>query len=100
MNKVRIKVIKITYYEDLAIKYENHLEMPCMMKLNDEFIVSENIKPKGLCQTAWETLSPFVDSLLKGEGNFYDGWMKNPLSAIVSCNDGVRPVSFLVEVLE
>lgn len=31
--------------------------------------------------------------------NFYDGWMKNPKSAMLSCNDGFRPVSFLVEVV-
>jgi hypothetical protein len=29
-----------------------------------------------------------------GEGNFYDGWMKNPMSAMISCNDGFRPFSF------
>jgi len=23
-----------------------------------------------------------------GEGNFYDGWMKNPMSAMISCNEG------------
>ncbi len=26
--------------------------------------------------------------------------MKNPKSAMVSCNDGFRPVSFLLEALE
>ena len=26
--------------------------------------------------------------------------MKNPRSAMLSCNDGFRPVSFLVEVLD
>ena len=30
-------------------------------------------------------------------GNFFDGWMKNPYSAMISCNDGLRPVSFLLE---
>ena len=34
-----------------------------------------------------------------GEG-FYDGWMKNPKSAMISCNDGFRPVSFLLETVE
>lgn len=31
---------------------------------------------------------------------FYDGWMKNPRSVMLSCNDGFRPVSFLVEALD
>ncbi len=28
-----------------------------------------------------------------------DGWMKNPNSAMISCNDGFRPVSFYIEVI-
>ena len=32
--------------------------------------------------------------------NLYDGWMKNKRSAMISCNDGFRPVSFLLEALE
>ena len=32
--------------------------------------------------------------------NIYDGWMKNPKSAMISCNDGFRPVSFLLEALD
>ena len=29
--------------------------------------------------------------------NFYDGWMKNPKPAMLTCNDGFGRVSFLVE---
>ena len=46
---------------------------------------------------AWCTFAA-VTSL--GEGNFYDGWMKNPYSAMISCNDGFRPVSFYLELAE
>ena len=35
-----------------------------------------------------------------GGGDFVDGWMKNPHSALLSCNDGFRPVSFLLETVE
>ena len=28
------------------------------------------------------------------------GVMKNPASAMISCNDGFRPVSFLIETLD
>ena len=38
-------------------------------------------------------------ALARGEGNFYDGWMQNPHSAMISCNDGFRPVSFYLERL-
>jgi uncharacterized repeat protein (TIGR04076 family) len=42
----------------------------------------------------------FVRELSGGGGNFFDGWMKNPYSAMISCNDGFRPVSFYLEVTE
>lgn len=30
----------------------------------------------------------------------HDGWMKDPRSAMISCNDGFRPVSFLIKALD
>ena len=52
-----------------------------------------------MCDSAWESMRWFVQELAAGRGNFYDGWMKNPHSAMISCNDGFRPVSFYLEVL-
>ena len=40
------------------------------------------------------------DALANGAENLYDCWMKKPSSAMVSCNDGFRPVSFLVEATD
>ena len=31
-----------------------------------------------MCPSAWFSMREFVESLARGEGNFYDGWMKNP----------------------
>jgi uncharacterized repeat protein (TIGR04076 family) len=45
-------------------------------------------------------MSFFVKELALGGGNFFDGWMKNPYSAMISCNDGFRPVSFYIERIE
>lgn len=42
----------------------------------------------------------FRHGLSYGAEGFYDGWMKNPRSAIISCNNGFRPVSFLLEAME
>lgn len=69
---------------------------------NPEIVdVSEDIqKPEGFYDSAWNSIFPFVKELALGGGNFYDGWMKNPKSAMISCNDGFRPVSFLLEVME
>lgn len=100
MHKVLIKVIKKIEYKDLIEEYENKIENACCMNLGDEFISINCEKPNNLCDNAWISLYPYVFALANGATNLHDGWMKNPKSAIVSCNDGVRPVSFLLEVIE
>ena len=100
MKKVRITVKRMARYEGLMAEYENPIEHACDMCLGQEFIVRDAAKPEGFCDSAWETVSPFVLELARGGGSFYDGWMKNPASAMISCNDGFRPVSFLLEALD
>ena len=92
--------MKMARYDDLIEKYENPIEHACDMKLGQIFIADGWQKPDGFCDSAWETLSPFVMALSHGAQDFYDGWMKNKRSAMLSCNDGFRPVSFLLEVIE
>ena len=60
------------------------------------FVANGWQRPDGLCESAWQTISPFVMTLAHGGTDLYDGWMKNPASAMISCNDGFRPVSFLI----
>ena len=100
MKKIKITVMRITQYADLMAQYENPIEHTCDMRLGQTFIVDNCAKPEGMCDSAWETLLPFVRELATGGGNFFDGWMKNPRSAMISCNDGFRPVSFYIEVTE
>lgn len=57
-------------------------------------------QPEGMCDSAWSSISPFVMTLAYGGSDIYKGWMKNKKSAMVSCNDGFRPVSFYIEALE
>ena len=100
MKKVRITVKRIARYDDLIAEYENPIEHACMMKLNQVFISVDAQRPEGFCDSAWESVYPFVKELANSGGNFYDGWMKNEKSAMISCNDGFRPVSFLLEAIE
>ena len=100
MKKVRITVMRISEYRDLMARYENPIEHACDMKEGMIFTANGWERPEGFCESAWETVSPFVMTLAHGGGNFYDGWMKNEKSAMISCNDGFRPVSFLLEALE
>lgn len=100
MKKVKITVMRMARYDDLIQRYENPIEHACDMEIGREFIANGWQKPVGFCDSAWESVSPFVMALAHGAENFFDGWMKNGRSAMVSCNDGFRPVSFLLETLE
>ena len=100
MKRCKITVMRITRYEDLMAQYENPILHACDMTEGQVFVTNGWEKPAGFCQSAWDTLSPFVLALSHGAENCSAGWMKNPRSAMLSCNDGFRPVSFLVEALD
>ena len=100
MKKVRITVMRKAQYTDLMERYENPIEHACDMQEGQVLIANGWQKPEGMCGSAWESMSAFVMTLAHGGGDFYDGWMKNPKSAMISCNDGFRPVSFYLEALE
>ena len=100
MKAVRITVMRRACYPNLMEKYENPLEDPCQMREGQTWVSLKGEKPEGLCDNAWETLAPFVKTLSEGGGNFYDGWMKDPFTALLSCNDGFRPVSFYLEAMK
>ncbi len=97
---VKITAVKQVWHRELSEKYENSIEHACDINEGDTFISINGEKPQGLCESAWESMAQFVKALAAGGGNFYDGWMKNPKSAMISCNDGFRPVSFYIEVIE
>lgn len=100
MNKVRITAVRQTVYTDLMAQYENPIEHPCDVTPGQQWISVDGRCPDGLCPSAWDSMQPFVMSLARGDGNFFDGWMKNPMSAMISCNDGFRPFSFYLEALD
>ena len=97
---VKITVMRMARYDDLMAEYENPIEHACEMQVGQTFYAVDGQKPTELCDSAWDTMRFFVEELASGGGNFYDGWMKNPHSAMISCNDGFRPVSFLLETVE
>ena len=100
MNRVRITAIRQTVYPDLMEKYENPIEHTCDVVVGQQWVSEKGECPEGLCLSVWESMRPFVESLARGEGNFYDGWMRNPMSAMISCNDGFRPFSFYLEAIK
>jgi len=100
MKKVKITVMKRAVHTDLIEKYENPIEHACDMEIGKVYITDGWHKPDDFCDSAWDNLSPFVFALAHGAEDFYDGWMKNKKSAMISCNDGFRPVSFLLEAID
>lgn len=92
----RITVMRKVEHTDLMAQYENPIEHACDMKLGKAFISVDGKKPEGIGDSAWDSMKRFVQELAAGRGDFYDGWMRNPRSAMISCNDGFRPVSFLI----
>ena len=100
MKSVKITAIRKGSYPDLMAKYENPIENACDVIEGMVWICVDGEKPENFCDSAWGSMESFVKELAKGGGNFYDGWMRNPKSAMISCNDGFRPVSFYIETLE
>lgn len=100
MKRIKITAIRKAKYDDLIEKYENPIEHACDIEEGQVFIAEGWKRPEGFCESAWESISPFVMTLAYGGENIYDGWMKNRKSAMISCNDGFRPVSFYIEVME
>ena len=99
-NKVKLTAVRKTEYPDLMARYENPIPHTCDVLVGQSWISENGQRPEGLCASAWESMRTFVEDLAAGKDNFFDGWMKNPMSAMLSCNDGFRPVSFYLEVIE
>jgi len=100
MKTVKITVMRVARYDDLIARYEQPMIHACDMTEGQVFYSREALPPDGFCESAWGIIEPFVKELAAGGGYFYDNWMKDPYSAMLSCNDGFRPVSFLLEAEE
>lgn len=102
MGKVKITVVKCGWHQDLADQYADPKLGPCTYNREGMTFICPNgwLKPEGLCDNAWKSMVEYVFALGHGGENFYDGEMRNPKQFIASCNDGVRPVSYLIEALE
>ena len=113
MNKVRITAIRQTVYPDLMAKYENPIEHTCDVREGQQWISENGECPEGMCPSAWSSMREFVESLARGEGNFfakrsvspdgsydyYDGWMKNPMSAYTTENNPFSVISYRCSIL-
>lgn len=103
MKKVRITILKTTLDKELAEKYGVPGLKACpMMKVGDVFY-ADFAKPEGFCDEAWKAIYQYVFALAHGAGNepfYYGDWIRKPGVAIVSCNDGLRPVIMKLEATD
>ena len=101
MKKVKITVMETTFNQELAVKYASPGLGPCTFNSVGQVFHSNGWqKPKGLCDNAWKSMMEYVMTLAHGGENFYDGWLKDKKSAMVACNDGFRPVIYLLEATD
>ena len=103
MKKVKITVLKTTFDAELAAEYGVQGLKPCPMMRPGQVFYADYAKPDGLCDEAWKAIYQYVFALAHGagEGLFYFGdWIRKPGVAIVSCNDGLRPVIFKLEATD
>ena len=103
MNKVKITVLKTTLDKELATEYGVEGLTACPMLKAGQVFYADYAKPDGLCDEAWKAIYQYVFALAHGaqEQLFYYGdWIKEKGVAICSCNDGLRPVIFKLEVTD
>ena len=103
MTKVKITILKTTLDKELATEYGIDGLTACpMMKAGDVFY-ADYAKPQGFCDEAWKAIYQYVFALAHGAGKslfYYGDWIKKPGVAIVSCNDGLRPVIMKLEATD
>ena len=83
MKKVKITVMRMAQYEELMALYENPIEHACDMQLGQVFIANGWQRPDGMCESAWESMSPFVMTLAYGGEDIYECGRKNKKSAMI-----------------
>ena len=100
MNYVKITVLKKDYNKNLVLQYGvDGLKQYPMLHEGQEIICKRHNQPKEICEEAWKSMQHYA--LYHGSDiPFGNKWMKYPGIAIVTCNDGLRPVTFKLELIQ
>ena len=102
MKKVKITILKTTLQEDLANEYGVDGFSTCPLMNEGQVFYADYAKPDGFCDEAWKAIYQYVFALAHGASEiwYYSDWIKTPGVAIVSCNDGLRPVIMKLETTD
>jgi len=102
-RKVRITVLKTDFNAEFAAKYGvANMASGCpQFKVGDIVECERHRQPKSFCGEAWKCIQHYVYALYYGGTiPFGKDWMREPGICIATCNDGLRPVTFKLEVIE
>jgi len=104
MPQARITILKRTFHRDLVDEYVQDEESrrqfgKCFVFEEGQTFVSEDwpSKPDGFCERAWPDIRHEVAMVMYGASI---PWIEEPGYTITCCNDGLRPVIFLIERVE
>ena len=102
MKKVKITILKTTLQDDLAKEYGIEGLSTCPLMSEGEIYYADYAKPEGFCDEAWKAIYQYVFALAHGVSEiwYYSDWIKTHGVAIVSCNDGLRPVIMKLEATD
>lgn len=103
MKRCKITVLKTMFNQELAAEYGAEGLTACPMLKEGQVFYADYSKPQGFCDEAWKAIYQYVFALSHGAGNglfYYGDWIRRPGVAVCSCNDGLRPVIFKIEVTE
>ena len=102
MKKVRITILKTTFQQELAEEYGIDGLTVCPLMEEGRVFYADYAKPDGFCDEAWKAIYQYVFALAHGADEiwYFEDWIKKPGVAIVSCNDGLRPVIMKLEATD
>ena len=102
MKKVRITILKTTFQQELAEEYGIDGLTVCPLMEEGQVFYADYAKPDGFCDEEWKAIYQYVFALAHGADEiwYFGDWIKKPGVAIVSCNDGLRPVIMKLEATD
>ena len=102
MRKVKITVMKVDFNEELCKEYGAPDITPCPAHtVGQEMWVIGGKKPAELCPGAWGPFEKYVFALVHGVDKFdFPAWYGKEKVSINTCYDGLRPVTFKLEVVD
>ena len=101
-EKSKETILKTTFQQELAEEYGIDGLTVCPLMEEGQVFYADYAKPDGFCDEAWKAIYQYVFALAHGADEiwYFGDWIKKPGVAIVSCNDGLRPVIMKLEATD